>query len=483
MIRILLIDDQKPVLQSLERIIELEGKLKVVGTAENGQQGIKLVEQLKPDVAIIDLTMPLLGGIETTYFIAQNHPQTKVIIFTGSDGQMLNRAILAGARGYLLKNSSIEDLFAAIYAVNRDSVYIGKGILDRVQLSSVDSQRLKIKQINLWLAKEVLDWWCEHSVLATPTVKQVVESLSLNQSGLSWMKGYLCQQKDIDLTLTEEIELKVDGLFVGIKDSVDFNRQLIENKSLIFDWLDGKGNNHYSTILQNNFQLLQGNTLEKLQKIISTLWQQAAPLPLLNYLQSVEKYLSNRQQFLKQEYENNKVKENAARQSFDYLLSSPDNLLNKRELCKKAVLFTYQCKINAELNNLLAQIILTTIEQLKTHIDILAKTNNFLSESKKYLEQKNTPDAVSFTPFFEQLQKKVSLEELRRDLEKSTGHFLNQWGVCESISNSAISNCLIQKLRPIVQQIYSDLRKEALAISFLEYAESSNYKSMIRDEK
>ncbi len=479
MIRILIIDDQKLVLQSLEQLIELEEKLKVVGTAENGQRGIELVEQLQPDVAIIDLTMPLQGGIETTYLIAQNHPKTKVIIFTSSDGQMLNKAILAGARGYLLKNSSIEDLVGAIYAVNRDSVYIGKGILDRVQLSSVDSQRLKIKQINLWLAKKVIDWWCEHSVLEIPTVKQMVESLRLNQSGLLWMKNYLCQQKDTDLTLTEEIELKVNELFAR-EDSADFNRQLIENKPQIFDWLDGKDNNEYSTILRNNFQLLQKNTLEKLQKIIFTLWHQAAPIPLLKYLQSVEKYLLNWQQLLKQEYESSKVKENAAQQSFDYLLLSPDSLLNKQELCKKAVLFIYQCKINVELNNLLAQMIVTIIEQLKTHIDILGKTNDFLLESKKQLEQKNMPNAVIFTLFFEQLQEKVSLEELQWDLEKSTGQLLNQWGVSESVSNSKINNRLIEKLRPIVKQIYSDLRKEALAISFLEYAESSNYK--VNDE-
>lgn len=471
MIRILIIDDQNLVLQKLEGLIKLEEELKVVGTAKNGQQGIELVEQLQPDVAIIDLIMPFKNGIETTYLITQNYPQTKVLIFTGSDGRMLNKAILAGAKGYLLKTNSREDLIAAIYAVQRNSIYIGEGILEQIQLSSVDSQRSKLKQINWWLAKEVINWWSKHSVYPTPTAKQMVKSLGLDQPGLSWMKDYLCQQKGTDLTLPKEISLKVAEIFVGIEDSANLEQKLIEQKPRIYNWLDGENQTDYLAILHSNFQSLETITSEKLQKIISSLWQQAAPLPLLNCLQSVEKYLSNWQQFFEQEYESNLVKENAAWQSFNYLLESKDSHLDKQELYKKAIMFIYQCKINAELSTMLAQLVLNIIEQLKIYLDILGKTNNLLSELQKQLESQDTSEVVALTPFFEQLQAKVDLDELRRDFETSTGHLLNQWGVFESISNSEINNRLIEKLRPVAQEIYLELRKQALAISFLEYYE------------
>ena len=482
MIRILLIDDRQSVLQNLEGLIELEEELIVVGTAKNPEQGIELVEQLQPEVAIVDLTMPKKDGIETTYSITQNYPQTKVIIFTGSDGRMLNKAILAGAKGYLLKNSPREDLIAAIYAVKRNSIYIGDGILDRVQLSSIDSQRLKLKQINLWLAREVINWWCEHSLVQTPTVKQIVESLSLDRSGVSSMKDYLCRQKDTELTLRDEIRLKVTQLFVEIEESGNLEQKLIEKKPQIYNWLEGEDNIDYWVRLRNNSQSLQTTTLEKLQTMISSLWQQAAPLPLRECLQSVENYLLNLQRFLQQEYENSLVKENAAWHSFDHLLTLKDSRFVKQELLKKAVMFIYQCKMNAKLNNLLSRLVLKIIQQLKIYLDILDRTINLLSNSENQLKQQNTPEVFTLTLFFEQLQEKVSLSELRRDFETSVGHSLNQWGVSPTIYNSEINHRLRSQLSPITREIYSSLRKEALAISFLEYAEHSNHKSTIKDE-
>ena len=484
MIRILIIDDQKLVLHSLEGLIELEEKLKVVGKAENPEQGIELVEQLQPDVAIVDLAMPSKSGLEITYLITQNYPKTKVIIFTGSDGRMLNKAILAGAKGYLLKSTSIEDLVAAIYAVERNSIYIGRGILDRVQLSSIDSQRFKINQINFWLAKEVIDWWRKYST-PTPVAKQIIEDLGLERLELSWIKDDLCLQNDTSLTLTEELKLKVEEFFVQIKESADPYRELAIRKPRIRNWLYERSKSNpdidYSTILYNNCQSLQRSISQKLQQLISS-WQQAAPLPLLNCLQSVEEHLLDRQQFLKQEYESNLIKENSAWHSFDYLVVAPEkSLLNKQELCKKVVLFIYRCKMDAELNKLLSQVIIKIIQQLKVQLDILSKTDNLLLESIEQLAQKNTSEVTTLTPPFKQIQPKVRPEVLRRHFEEILGHSLNQWGIAQSISSSEINNRLLEKLRPIAQKIHSHLRKEALAVSFLEYAEYRDPKVSIEN--
>ena len=484
MIRILIIDDQKLVLNSLEGLLELEEKLKVVGKAENPEQGIELVKRLQPDVAIVDLAMPSKSGLEITYSITQNYPKTKVIIFTGSDGRMLNKAILAGAKGYLLKNTSTEDLVAAIRAVERNSIYIGKGILDRVQLSSIDSQRFKINQINFWLAKEVIERWRKYST-PTPIAKQIIEDLGLDRLELLWIKDKPCLQNNTSLTLTEEVKLKVEELFIQIKESADPDRELAIRKPQINDWLHERSKSNpnidYSTILYNNCQSLQRSISQKLQLLISS-WQQAAPLPLLNCLQSVEEHLLDRHQFLKQEYESNLIKENSAWHSFDYLVVAPkESLSNEQELHKKVVLFIYQCKIDAEINKLLSQVILKIIQQLKAQLDIVSKTDNLLLGAIEQLAQKNTSEVTTLTPPFEQIQPKVRPEELRRYFEELVGHSLNHWGVARSISSIEINHRLLKKLKPIAQKIYSHLRKEALAVSFLEYAEYRDPKPSIKN--
>ena len=134
--------------------------------------------------------------------------------------------------------------------------------------------------------------------------------------------------------------------------------------------------------------------------------------------------------------------------------------------------FISQCKIDSELNYLLIKLISKITQQLDSYLDILGRTNNLLTECKKQLEQKFTftSELIVLAPFLEQMQKKAYFEKLRRDLETSIGHSLNQWGVSKSISESEISIYLSEKLRPMAQEIYLNLRKEALSIFFLEYA-------------
>lgn len=470
MIRILIIDDQKSVLQALRELIDSQAKLKIVGTAENGQEGIELVEQLQPDVAIIDLSMPLKNGIETTHLIGKNYPKTKVIILTGSDGQMLNQAILAGANGYLLKNTSRESLIAAIYAVNRNSIYISEGILDPSTFLSPSPKQSKLENISLWLAKELINWWCDRSNFSTPSMDYMVESLNLNVSGFTWMKNYLCQEEKINLLPIKELKQKVESSFAQVKKSVNTPYYLSENKPQeIANWFNSENNidfyNSFLTKIHDNFQSLRIVTLEKLQKVISPLWQKAAPLPLLNCLQSVEQYLLDYQHFLDEQRELNLAKESSAWHSFHYLSdrllkAEKRNRTQQLELCQKAIIFIYQCKIEVQLNNLLSRLILEIVQKLRTYINTLIKTQELLQDSKRQLQKDIKLDA-SLSKLSPLVREKILPEELRRDFEKWAGHSLNQWGVVTSISESEIKNRLIRKLRPIVQEIYSSLDRKA----------------------
>jgi|GEM_PF-381151 len=118
MIRILIVDDQKSVRENIKVMLSSEPNFEIVGTAENGHQGIKLAETLAPDVILMDLEMPKLDGLTTTKLISQENSATNIIILTIKDqDELLIQALNAGARGYLLKSSENQEIVNTINLV------------------------------------------------------------------------------------------------------------------------------------------------------------------------------------------------------------------------------------------------------------------------------------------------------------------------------------------------------------------------------
>lgn len=114
-IRVLLVDDQQIVRQGLATILRYAPGIKVVGEAGDGEEAIALAHQLEPDVVLMDLKMPRLGGIPATRQICAELPDTRVIILTTYDtDDLVFEGIKAGARGYLLKDATSETLVEAI---------------------------------------------------------------------------------------------------------------------------------------------------------------------------------------------------------------------------------------------------------------------------------------------------------------------------------------------------------------------------------
>lgn len=117
MIKILIVDDQFLILESIKAILEHETKIEIVGTAQDGQAAISLVKKLRPDILLIDIEMPKMNGIKATKYIRKYMPNTKIIVLTShNDQDYIAEALLAGASGYLLKDSLIKDLKQAIYS-------------------------------------------------------------------------------------------------------------------------------------------------------------------------------------------------------------------------------------------------------------------------------------------------------------------------------------------------------------------------------
>jgi len=119
-VRILLADDHIVMRTGLRTLLERQPNLEVVGETENGRETVALAASLRPDVVVMDVGMPVLNGIEATQTIVTQYPTVAVVILSmHADESYVMRALKAGARGYLLKDSAAADLIGAIQAISQ----------------------------------------------------------------------------------------------------------------------------------------------------------------------------------------------------------------------------------------------------------------------------------------------------------------------------------------------------------------------------
>ncbi len=131
-VRVVLVDDHDLFRTGLKNLLEEQG-VQVVGEAANGQQALRLVSELAPEVVIMDLNMPGLTGVDTTRQLASIAPLTRVVVLTiSADDDDVMNAVMAGACGYLLKDSSIQELIAGIEAAATGESLISPQIAAKV---------------------------------------------------------------------------------------------------------------------------------------------------------------------------------------------------------------------------------------------------------------------------------------------------------------------------------------------------------------
>ena len=132
-IKVLIVDDHAIVREGIHMILALHDDIEVVGEAADGIEAIDEVNKLLPDVVLIDIAMPKLGGLEATLEIRKISPQSKILVLTQYDNtEYIYRFLKAGATGYVLKKAVGSDLVSAIRAVFQGKAFVDPSIADRV---------------------------------------------------------------------------------------------------------------------------------------------------------------------------------------------------------------------------------------------------------------------------------------------------------------------------------------------------------------
>jgi two-component system, NarL family, response regulator NreC len=127
-VRVLLADDHTLVRQGLRTLLERES-IEVVGEASDGREAIELCERLHPDVAVLDVSMPLLNGIDAAHEIARSHPRTKTVLLTmHTEDIFVLQGLRSGVSGFVLKQRSAEELVRAIGEASRGEIFLSAGI-------------------------------------------------------------------------------------------------------------------------------------------------------------------------------------------------------------------------------------------------------------------------------------------------------------------------------------------------------------------
>ena len=146
--RIVLADDHPIVLTGLRNLVESESDFEVVGEATSGPDALKVIRDTRPEIAILDISMPGMSGIVLARRLAEEAPEIKILILTlHEDRAYLRQALDAGARGYLVKRSAAANLVSAVRSVIAGGIYIDPAIVNRVIPRSVSGNHAAMPDV------------------------------------------------------------------------------------------------------------------------------------------------------------------------------------------------------------------------------------------------------------------------------------------------------------------------------------------------
>ena len=140
-IKILLVDDHAVVRMGFKMLIQAEDDITVIGEAESGEVAIKLFQELKPDIIVMDITMPGIGGLEAIDRIIAKDKNTKILVLSAHEDSVHPKRVLnAGAMGYLTKRSAAEELIKAIKSIHQGKRYLEPNIAQQMAITQLSGE-------------------------------------------------------------------------------------------------------------------------------------------------------------------------------------------------------------------------------------------------------------------------------------------------------------------------------------------------------
>jgi len=193
MIRIVLIDDHNIMRAGLRSILEKHADMDVVGEAEDGETGLALVKQLRPDIALVDVHMPGISGVELTERMRRAKMESRVVILTVANESPFPRRLLeAGASGYLTKGCPAEELVKALRQVADGKRYLGSDVAQQLALATMNGDESLFAKLS---AREL-----EIAIMLAQgrQAKKIAASLHLSEKTVATYKSRLFEKLGID---------------------------------------------------------------------------------------------------------------------------------------------------------------------------------------------------------------------------------------------------------------------------------------------
>jgi two-component system, NarL family, invasion response regulator UvrY len=146
---IVLIDDHAVVRAGVRRLLEQEPLFEVIGEAESGEKAYQIFGELKPDVMVMDLSMPGMGGLEAIRRILMRYEKAKILVLSMyEDLSFANQALKLGAKGYLIKNALADDLVKSIETVSNGEVFLSAEIAKKMAMQSISGDKDPIHELS-----------------------------------------------------------------------------------------------------------------------------------------------------------------------------------------------------------------------------------------------------------------------------------------------------------------------------------------------
>jgi DNA-binding NarL/FixJ family response regulator len=146
---IVLVDDHSVVRAGVRRLLEQEPLFEVIGEAESGEKAYQILAELKPDVMVMDLSMPGMGGLESIRRILMRYEKAKILVLSmHEDLSFANQALKLGAKGYLTKNTLADDLVKSIETVTQGDVFLSDEIAKKMAMQSISGNQDPVHELS-----------------------------------------------------------------------------------------------------------------------------------------------------------------------------------------------------------------------------------------------------------------------------------------------------------------------------------------------